>query len=110
MKKLLLVFALLAGSVFGQTTQSVTTGQQFTITSTAEGTLPFTYVWYKDNVAISGATTATYVVTSATTANSGVYKLVVTNSLGSSESNFISVTVNPAPVAPSNVVIRISVP
>jgi hypothetical protein len=110
MKKLLLAFILLAGSVFGQTTQSVTTGQQFTITSTAEGTLPFTYVWYKDNVAISGATSATYVVASATTANSGVYKLVVTNSLGSSESNLISVSVTPPAVAPSNVVIRISVP
>jgi len=110
MKKLLLAFALLAGSVFGQTSQLVTTGQQFTITSTAEGTLPFTYVWYKDNVAISGATSATYVVTSATTANSGVYKLVVTNSLGSSESNLIAVSVTPPAVAPSNVVIRISVP
>lgn len=111
MKKLLLAFILLVGSVFGQTTQSVNTGQQFTITGTADGTLPFTYAWYKDNVAVAGATSATYVVASATTANSGVYKLVVTNAIGSAESNTITVTVAPPPaVAPSNVVIRVSVP
>lgn len=46
--------------------------------------LPFTYQWYKDNVAISGATDNTYSFT-MTSALAGVYKVVVTGALGSSD-------------------------
>ncbi len=61
-----------------------------------------TYQWTKNNVAISGATNATY---SATT--TGTYALNVTNSCGSTTSNSINVTSNKKPdatVTPSGIV------
>ena len=51
-------------------------GQTKTITVTTNAASP-AYVWYKDNVVISGATSATYVAT-----EDGVYKVVITQTVG----------------------------
>ena len=48
--------------------------------TTDEGTL--SYQWYKDDVAIDGATDATYTIDAAADTDAGSYKVVVTNTNG----------------------------
>lgn len=51
------------------------------------------YQWSFNSVAISGATSATYSLANATSANNGNYSVTVTNALGSLTSNIASVVV-----------------
>ncbi len=66
---------------------------------------PFTYQWYNDDGAISGATSQDYTVPTTSAAAAKDYWVTVTNSGSctgeSPESNKISVTVNATPGAPS---------
>src|SRR5271155_3281632 len=81
---------------------TVTAGQTATFTVAASGTAPLTYQWLMNGAAISGATVTSYTTPATTTANSGsTFAVVVTNSTGSITSNAATLTVNPAPVAPS---------
>ena len=68
------------------------TGDSTTLTVSAIGVPPLTYQWRKDGVALAGATTATYAVTSVSAANSGSYDVVVSNSFGSATSKPALVT------------------
>jgi uncharacterized repeat protein (TIGR03806 family) len=70
----------------------------FNLTST--GTPPFQYQWRTNHVNISGATNSTLVLTNAATTASGSYDVVISNSLGSSNTSSILLTVNP-PSAPA---------
>ncbi|HEY8995861.1 MAG TPA: immunoglobulin domain-containing protein, partial [Lacunisphaera sp.] len=81
--------------------QSVTAGQSASFSVTASGTAPLSYQWRKDGNNISGATSATYSITSTVTGDAGAYSVVVTNSAGSATSNDATLTVNAAAVAPS---------
>ena len=77
--------------------QTVNPGSTLTLTAAAAGTPNPTYQWYKvtgsgDQI-ISGATNATYTVLAATTNDSGDYKVVATNAIGSIASNTVTVTV-----------------
>ncbi|WP_284645292.1 immunoglobulin domain-containing protein [Paenibacillus silviterrae] len=86
---------------------TVTAGQTATFSVTANGDTPLSYQWKKDGNAltdggnISGATTATLSITNAQSSDAGSYTAVVTNAAGNTESNAATLTVNPAPVAPS---------
>ena len=71
--------------------------------TTDEGTL--SYQWYKDDVAIDGATEATYTIASATTEDAGSYKVVVTNTNGTATATATStvcVLTVEAPVVSNN--------
>ncbi|PHV10026.1 immunoglobulin domain-containing protein [Chitinimonas sp. BJB300] len=57
-------------------------GTAVSLTVAATGT-NLTYQWFKDNVAISGATSATYTIASAAATDSGSYTVQVSNSSGS---------------------------
>ena len=87
------------------TTQPVTAtipvGQSITFSVKALGSTPFTYQWQKNGVDISGAKSATYTITNAIEANSGKYRVVVSNSAGNTPSNEATLTViaNKIPVA-----------
>jgi hypothetical protein len=62
-------------------------GGTLTATVSTSGTVS-SYQWYKDNVAIAGATSATLTITGLTTANAGRYKVVaggICNSVTSTE-------------------------
>lgn len=48
----------------------------------AGGAAPYTYRWYKNGTLVSGQTTATFTVASATSGDSGKYKVVVEDSRG----------------------------
>jgi len=81
---------------------AVTAGQTATFSISATGAAPLSYQWMKNGVNISGATASSY-TTPATTAgdNGEKFAVVVSNSVSSATSASATLTVNPAPVAPS---------
>ncbi len=81
---------------------TITAGQTATFSVTATGTAPLSYQWSQNGSAISGATSSSYTTPTETTSASGAqFTVVVSNSAGSATSNAATLTVNPAPVAPS---------
>jgi hypothetical protein len=82
--------------------QTVTTGQTATFTLVAAGTAPLSYQWQKNGANIAGATAANYTTPATTTADSGTsFDVVVSNTAGTVTSSAATLTVNPAPVAPT---------
>lgn len=81
---------------------SVNTGgtASFSVSATGEGVL--SYQWKKNNVDIAGATSATYAISSVTSADAASYSVVVTNSWGSTTSSLATLTVTTPPPPPSN--------
>ena len=59
-------------------------GGSYTLSVTAVGKPAPTYQWYLNGAAISGATSSTYAITSATAANAGIYTVVASNTTGDS--------------------------
>ena len=81
------------------TNQTVTAGATATFSVTANGAPAPAYKWYRNNVAIAGATAGAYTTPTTTLADSGAtFKVVVSNSSGSVTSNSVVLTVNSAPV------------
>src|SRR5262249_26352054 len=78
--------------------QSVNAGQSATFSVTATGTDPLSYQWQKQISGtwtnLSGATSASFTLSSAQVAEAGQYRVVVTNSAGSATSNAATLTVN----------------
>ena len=56
-----------------------------------------TYQWYKDGVAIDGATSSTLDLENIQTTNAGSYYCIITNPAGSVKSNIVDVIVKPIP-------------
>ena len=78
--------------------QTVTAGQTVTFTVTATGTPPFTYQWYRNGVAISGATSSSYTIGATLSSQNGsVYTVAVTNAGGTVMSAPCALTVNTPP-------------
>lgn len=75
------------------TSVTVTAGQSASFSVTASGD-SLTYQWYKSSAAISGATAATYTISSTATSDAASYYVVVTNSAGSVTSSTVTLTVN----------------
>ena len=65
----------------------------------AWGTGPLSYQWFDNGVAIRGATNQTLTLTSIQFTNSGLYSVVVSNSLGSVTNTPAEVEVQPAGVS-----------
>jgi hypothetical protein len=79
--------------------QAVTTGANVTFTVAASGSGTLSYQWQKDGTAITGATGASYSITTTLPADAGSYTCVVTNSAGSSTSAAGTLTVYPSRLA-----------
>jgi hypothetical protein len=60
----------------------VSEGEAFALSVVAEGGEPLSYQWYKDGVAIDGATSAGFGITQASVADGGKYSVKVTNEAG----------------------------
>jgi outer membrane protein assembly factor BamB len=87
--------------------QTVGLGYSFTLTAAASSAGSVTYQWYKDGTAITGATAASYSVSSATTASAGSYTVKVSSAQGSVTSSAANVAVtNTAPGRLMNVSVR----
>jgi sugar lactone lactonase YvrE len=65
----------------------------------ADGTLPFSYQWFKDGAVIAGATAATYCIGGVLGADGGNYYAIVSNQAGSVTSDYATLSVTAAPVA-----------
>jgi Immunoglobulin I-set domain len=82
--------------------QSVVAGQTATFSVTATGTAPLSCQWQKNNVTISGATSASYTTPAAVSGDNGAtFRVIVSNAAGSATSNSATLIVNASPVAPS---------
>lgn len=81
------------------TNAAANVGQSVTFDAAATaGTAAIGYQWFKDNVAITGATSASYTVSGIVPASAGSYYAVASNSLGSSASSVATLSVNVSPV------------
>jgi hypothetical protein len=68
-------------------------GSSVTITSVATGNPTPTYQWFKNNAAITGATSSNLTLASVTNADAGSYTVRATNSGGSVTSSALGVTI-----------------
>jgi hypothetical protein len=95
--------ALTPPTLTGPTSQTVMVGQTATFSVTAGGSGPLSYQWYKNGVAISGATSSTYTTPGTVAGDDGsVFTVVVSNPAGSVTSGPATLTVqSPAPLAKS---------
>jgi hypothetical protein len=84
--------------------QTVTTGQTATFTVVASGAAPLSYQWQKNNLNISGGTSASYTTSPTVEADSGTtFRVQVSNSAGSITSNNATLTVNSAQAGSTDV-------
>jgi pectate lyase len=81
--------------------QTVAAGADATFTVTADGPPPLSYQWQKNGSPIVGATAATLNLTNVQAATAGSYRVVVSNSAGSSSSTIALLTVETGPAPPS---------
>ena len=78
-------------------TPTVVTGQALTLNAVTTGTGPFTFQWYLDGVAISGANASSYTLTATSDMNGKTISVVVTNPAGSTtQSSTLVVNTPPA--------------
>lgn len=77
------------------TAQAVDAGDDATFTSVAAGSALLTYQWFKDSVAIGGATNASYTKVNAQAGDAGNYWVTITNPCGTITSNHVALTINP---------------
>jgi sugar lactone lactonase YvrE len=73
--------------------QTANQGQNGTFSVTATGSAPLSYQWQFNSVNLSGATSSAYTVTNAQTTNVGSYSVMITNSLGTTNSTSALLTV-----------------
>lgn len=81
---------------------TVAAGQPATFSVSASGATPMSYQWMKNGTNISGATSATYTISSTTSSSAGQYSVKVSNTYGSVTSNSATLTIttaNDRPVA-----------
>src|SRR5215469_6664129 len=83
--------------------QTVSFGQTAMFSVTATGTAPLSYQWQKNQVNISGATSASFTTPATTLADNGTsFRVIVTNPVSSVTSSAATLTVSaPPPVATS---------
>ena len=113
--KNLILLALLALAVVARADSSLTipAGKPFKMeVKVAGGTAPFTYEWYKNDVKIAGANASTYTIAAASATDAGVYRAIVMNSAGQTQTDRATAIIGPPPVIvtpPSGATITITV-
>lgn len=83
--------------------QQVSAGGAVTLSVTAGGAGVLTYQWYKDGVAIVGATASTYPIATASTGTAAVYRVTVGNTAGEVSSEPMVLAVVPPGTAAAHV-------
>jgi len=77
--------------------QTVVVGEPASFSVTAGGTPPLSYQWQFEGTNIDGATGSALALPAVQFAQAGSYRVVITNSYGSTESSNALLTVNPVP-------------
>lgn len=94
--------ATLLSIVTPPVTTSATVGEDVTLIVVAAGTGPITYQWYRNRVAITGATASSLELPEASLSDVADYHVVVTHPFGTISSDPVTVTgPNPAPTITS---------
>jgi hypothetical protein len=96
-------FALFEAAVsISPTSATLDVGNSTTFTSTVSGgTSSYTYQWYQNGTAVSGANSSSWTFTPAAAGYYLIYLNVTDNAGVTAESNIASVTVEPAPADPT---------
>lgn len=87
------IFPLPVDITLQPTNQSLFFGESLTLTTAVSGANPVTNQWYKDDVAIPGATNVTFVNPGVRPSDAGNYYLVAANVAGAETSSVAQVTV-----------------
>jgi len=87
-------------------TQVADPGTTVSLTPTARGGRPLTYLWYLNSNLLTSSSTINLTLNNVQPANSGSYQLIVTNSYGSVTSSVAQLTVYLAPII-SNLVVHL---
>jgi hypothetical protein len=96
-------FPVIVSQPTGQTSAM---GASIVLSASALGIPPLTLQWFKDGSVLSGATSSSFVINSATRRNSGAYQMIASNRLGSASSVWAPVVVrvpqklSPLPLLP----------
>ena len=106
MKTILALILLITGAFAQAASTPVLPGRKVVFISSVEGTAPFTYAWYKDGVILPNETQSTLTIDSVSAANAGTYKVRISNSVGSMDSNEIAIVI---PQGPTRATITISI-
>jgi hypothetical protein len=77
---------------------SLAVGDPLTLQVLASGSAPLSYQWFKDGAQISGQTSQTFSIASVASSNSGAYRVVISNPIGSVTSIVANVSILTAPV------------
>lgn len=89
--------------------QTLTTDDPLVLSVTPVGTASVAYQWFKDDIALAGATDATFVLAHATVSDSGLYTVTLTNAAGTVTTAPALVLVNPAAPPPASALSNVSV-
>lgn len=83
--------------------QSVSSGTQVSFSVSVTGTAPFTYQWKLNGVNVSGATSATYTISSALAQHAGIYTVEIRNAAGAVTSSGAALIVSSGALAPASI-------
>jgi pectate lyase len=83
--------------VLQPSSQTVDEGKDVAFEVEADGTFPFSYQWFRNGVAIAGATSEALSLKSVTNADAGSYTVLVSNIGGSTLSNAATLTIKFVP-------------
>ena len=90
-------------------TSPVTPGAGFTLTAVPAGFTPATYQWRRNNIAIPGATAATFSVNAAMGADAATYTVAI--GLSSDDvivSSPLAISLNAIPIAPEDAQLKVN--
>jgi hypothetical protein len=77
-------------------------GDAVSFTVIAAGTAPISYQWNKNGVPIAGATSSTLTLPNAQASDDGSYTVIASNSVGSTTSDAVQLTVTPPVPVPNS--------
>ena len=72
-------------------------GEPATLTTVVDGTAPISVQWYRNSVALGGATTTTLTLPSVSDPDAGIYYLVATNAFGTATTQPVAIFVSKRP-------------
>lgn len=73
---------------------SLVAGENFTLSVDVDGVGPFDYAWFRNDEPVTGATSSTLALNNVQPAQAGIYRAVISNAFGTTETPPVTITVN----------------